>query len=92
MTPEVHARVMHEIILPTVEEVKKVGWSASWPAPGVVGRAGAPKVISVQLSFRRSGDQADRTYLKSTSTLLEAGIDGKLDQVVAEWDRRASVS
>ena len=94
VTPEVHARVMREIILPTVEGMKKDGtvYTGFLYAGLMIDETGAPKVIEFNCRFGDPETQPIMLRLKSDFVaLLEAGIDGKLDQVVAEWDRRVAL-
>ncbi len=94
VTPEVHARVMREIILPTVEGMKKDGtvYTGFLYAGLMIDETGAPKVIEFNCRFGDPETQPIMLRLKSDFVaLLDAGIDGKLDQVVAEWDRRVAL-
>ncbi|SFN39528.1 phosphoribosylamine--glycine ligase [Formivibrio citricus] len=94
VTPDVHARVMREIILPTVEGMKKDGtvYTGFLYAGLMIDEAGAPKVIEFNCRFGDPETQPIMLRLKSDFVaLLEAGIDGKLDQVEAEWDRRVAL-
>lgn len=94
VTPEVHARVMREIILPTVEGMKKDGtvYTGFLYAGLMIDAAGHPKVIEFNCRFGDPETQPIMLRLKSDFiTLLEAGVDGKLDQVEAEWDRRVAL-
>lgn len=94
VTPDVHARVMREIILPTVEGMKRDGtvFTGFLYAGLMIDQAGAPRVIEFNCRFGDPETQPIMLRLKSDFVaLLEAGIDGKLDQVTAEWDRRAAL-
>ncbi len=94
VTPGIHARVMREIILPTVEGMKKDGtvYTGFLYAGLMIDEAGAPKVIEFNCRFGDPETQPIMLRLKSDFvTLLDAGIDGKLDQVDAEWDRRVAL-
>lgn len=94
VTPDVHARVMREIILPTVEGMRRDGtvYTGFLYAGLMIDETGAPRVIEFNCRFGDPETQPIMLRLKSDFVaLLEAGIDGKLDQVEAQWDRRAAL-
>jgi len=94
VTPDIHARVMREIILPTVAGMEKDGtiYTGFLYAGLMIDAAGNPKVIEFNCRFGDPETQPIMLRLKSDFvTLLEAGIDGKLDQVEAQWDRRVAL-
>lgn len=94
VTPEIHARVMREIILPTVEGMKKDGtvYTGFLYAGLMIDAAGNPKVIEFNCRFGDPETQPIMLRLKSDLiALLDAGIEGRLDQVEADWDRRAAL-
>ena len=58
----------------------------------MIDKAGAPKVIEFNCRFGDPETQPIMARLKSDFTvLLEAGINGTLDKVEAEWDRRVAM-
>jgi phosphoribosylamine--glycine ligase len=94
ITPEIHARAMREVIRPVVQGMKAEGT----PYTGFLyaGLMIAPDGKLGVLEFNcRCGDpetQPIMLRLKSDfAALIEAAIDGKLDQVEAEWDRRCAL-
>ena len=94
VTTQVHARVMRDIILPTVAGMKKDGhaYTGFLYAGLMIDKAGNPFTIEFNCRFGDPETQPIMARLKSDFTvLLEAGIDGKLDQVEAEWDRRVAL-
>ncbi|MCG9079531.1 phosphoribosylamine--glycine ligase [Laribacter hongkongensis] len=94
VTPQVHARVMRDIILPTVAGMKKDGhaYTGFLYAGLMIDKVGNPFTIEFNCRFGDPETQPIMARLKSDFTvLLEAGIDGKLDQVEAEWDRRVAL-
>ncbi|WP_199052181.1 phosphoribosylamine--glycine ligase [Aquitalea sp. ASV15] len=94
VTPQVHNRVMREIILPTVQGMKKDGHSYSGflYAGLMIDKDGNPFTIEFNCRFGDPETQPIMARLKSDFTvLLEAGVNGKLDQVEAEWDRRVAL-
>ena len=94
VTPQVHNRVMREIILPTVQGMKKDGHSYTGflYAGLMIDKDGNPFTIEFNCRFGDPETQPIMARLKSDFTvLLEAGVNGKLDQVEAEWDRRVAL-
>lgn len=94
VTPGVHARVMREIILPTLEGMKKDGhvYTGFLYAGLMIDAQGSPSVIEFNCRFGDPETQPIMLRLKSDFTvLLEAGVNGRLDKVEAEWDRRVAL-
>jgi phosphoribosylamine---glycine ligase len=94
VTPDVHARVMREIIRPTVEGMAKDGtvYTGFLYAGLMIDTEGNPKVIEFNCRFGDPETQPIMLRLKSDLLeLLEAGVEGRLDQVEAEWDRRVAL-
>ncbi|RQW28328.1 phosphoribosylamine--glycine ligase [Rhodobacteraceae bacterium CH30] len=94
VTPEVHERAMREIILPTVAGMKKDGhaYTGFLYAGLMIDKAGQPFTIEFNCRFGDPETQPIMARMKSDFTeLLDAGIDGKLDQVTAEWDSRVAL-
>ena len=94
VTPEVHHRVMRDIILPTVRGMKADGHSYTGflYAGLMIDQDGNPFTIEFNCRFGDPETQPIMARLKSDFTvLLEAGINGTLDKVEAEWDRRVAL-
>lgn len=94
VTPDVHARVMREIILPTVQGMKKDGYEYTGflYAGLMIDQDGNPFTIEFNCRFGDPETQPIMARLKSDFTvLLEAGVNGQLDRVEAEWDRRVAL-
>ncbi|MFZ5697972.1 MAG: phosphoribosylamine--glycine ligase [Pseudomonadota bacterium] len=94
VTPEVHARVMREIIEPTVRGMAAEGniYTGFLYAGLMITRDGAPKVIEFNCRFGDPETQPIMLRLQtSLVALMEAGIAGKLDTTRAEWDPRAAI-
>ena len=94
VTPEVHARVMREIILPTVRGMKADGhaYTGFLYAGLMIDGNGNPFTIEFNCRFGDPETQPIMARLKSDFTvLLEAGVNGKLDTVEADWDRRVAL-
>ena len=94
VTPQVHAKVMHQIIMPTLNGMISDGipYSGFLYAGLMIDPAGNPRVVEFNC---RMGDPETQPIMMRLKTdlvdLVEAAIDGKLDQVEAEWDRRVAL-
>ncbi|KAB8314763.1 phosphoribosylamine--glycine ligase [Tolypothrix campylonemoides VB511288] len=94
VTPEVHARVMREIVEPTVRGMALDGvpFTGFLYAGLMIDRTGAPKVIEFNVRFGDPETQPVMLRLQSDLVdLVEAAIDGRLDGVQAQWDPRPSL-
>ncbi|MBX3687126.1 MAG: phosphoribosylamine--glycine ligase [Rhodocyclaceae bacterium] len=91
VTPEVHARVMREVIMPTLNGMAADGipYSGFLYAGLMIDPEGRPRVVEFNC---RMGDPETQPIMMRLKTdlveLLEAAIAGKLDNAEAEWDRR----
>ncbi|MCS4534646.1 phosphoribosylamine--glycine ligase [Neisseria montereyensis] len=88
VTPEVYERAMNEIILPTVQGMKAEGndFTGFLYAGLMIDSSGAPFTIEFNCRFGDPETQPIMSRLKSDlSDLVAAAIDGKLDQVEAQW-------
>jgi phosphoribosylamine--glycine ligase len=95
VTPALHARIMREVITPTVEGMLADGirFTGFLYAGIMVGADGAPKVLEFNCRMGDPETQPIMMRLKSDLvTLVEAAVNGKLDQVEAEWDRRTALA
>lgn len=94
VTPEIHARIMREVVEPTVAGMAADGvpFTGFLYAGLMIDASGAPKVIEFNVRF---GDPETQPVLMRLGSdfvdLVEAGIDGRLDQVQAEWDPRPAL-
>ena len=94
VTPDVHAKVMREVIMPTVQGMAKDGtvFTGFLYAGLMIDVLGNPKVIEYNCRFGDPETQPIMLRLKSDFvTLLEHGVNGTLDQIEAEWDRRVAM-
>ncbi len=94
VTPEIHDRIMNEVILPTVQGMAAEGnaYTGFLYAGLMITAAGEPKVIEYNCRFGDPETQPVLMRLKSDLVeLCEAALDGKLDQKNADWDTRAAV-
>ena len=91
VTPEIHARAMREVIRPVVAGMKAEGtpYTGFLYAGLMIDPKGQIKVLEFNCRMGDPETQPIMMRLKSDLyLLLEAAVDGKLDQVEAEWDRR----
>ncbi len=94
VTPQVHARVMREVVEPTVRGMAADGvpFTGFLYAGLMIDASGAPKVIEFNVRFGDPETQPVMMRLRSDLVdLLEAAIDGSLDGAQAQWDPRPSL-
>jgi phosphoribosylamine--glycine ligase len=94
VTAEVHARVMREVVNPTVQGMIADGmpFSGFLYAGLMIDAEGNPKVIEFNVRFGDPETQPVMMRLQSDfSELIEAAIEGRLDSVSAQWDPRCAV-
>ncbi len=88
VTPQVHARVMLEIVNPTVRGMIEDGipFTGFLYAGLMIDAGGTPKVIEFNVRFGDPETQPVMLRLESDLLdLIEAGIDGRLDHIEARW-------
>ncbi|MDD5295544.1 MAG: phosphoribosylamine--glycine ligase [Rhodocyclaceae bacterium] len=94
VTPQVHAKAMHQIILPTLAGMAAEGvhYTGFLYAGLMIDAAGNPRVVEFNC---RLGDPETQPIMMRLKTdlvdLVEAAIEGRLDKVDAEWDRRVAL-
>ena len=94
VTPVVHARVMREIILPTVRGMAADGipYTGFLYAGLMIARDGSVRTVEFNCRMGDPETQPIMMRLKTNLlTLLEHALAGKLDQIDAEWDRRVAM-
>ncbi|RMH85338.1 phosphoribosylamine--glycine ligase [Pseudomonas sp. AOB-7] len=94
VTPEVHQRVMDEVIYPTVRGMASEGnvYTGFLYAGLMIDKAGKPKVIEFNCRFGDPETQPIMCRLESSLVLLvEAALAKALDKVEATWDPRPTV-
>ncbi|WP_313398882.1 phosphoribosylamine--glycine ligase [Stenotrophomonas sp.] len=94
VTPDVHARVMREVVEPTVAGMTADGvpFTGFLYAGLMIDASGAPKVIEFNVRFGDPETQPVMLRLQSDLVdLVEAAIDGALAGVEAQWDPRPSL-
>jgi phosphoribosylamine--glycine ligase len=95
VTPEMHAKIMREVILPTVSGMAKDGlpYTGFLYAGVMISEAGQIKVLEFNCRMGDPETQPIMMRLKSDLvTLLEHAIDGRLGKIEAEWDRRTALA
>ena len=94
VTPELHTRIMEEVIYPTVEGMANEGYQyQGFLYAGImVAPDGTPKVLEYNCRF---GDPETQPILmRMQSDLVElclAGANGELSDKTCEWDSRAAL-
>ena len=98
VTPEVHARAMREIILPTIRGMEKDGivFTGFLYAGLMIDAQGQPKTLEFNC---RMGDPETQPIMMRLKTDLvdvllaatEPGATKRLDSIELQWDRRSAV-
>ena len=94
VTPAMHARVMREIINPTIAGMAKDGivFTGFLYAGLMIDAQGNPRTLEFNC---RMGDPETQPIMSRLKTdlvgVMEHAVNGTLDQVELEWDRRTAV-
>lgn len=94
VTPNVHARAMQDIILPTIEGMARDGipFTGFLYAGLMIDEQGVPRTLEFNT---RMGDPETQPIMMRLKTdlfdVLMAGTEGTLDQVELQWDRRVAL-
>jgi phosphoribosylamine---glycine ligase len=94
VTPEIHARVMREIIHPTLKGMALEGapFVGFLYAGLMIDESGKPRVVEFNARMGDPETQPIMMRLKSDFlSLVEAALAGQLHNTEAEWDRRAAL-
>ncbi|MBB5391412.1 MULTISPECIES: phosphoribosylamine--glycine ligase [unclassified Herbaspirillum] len=94
VTPALHARVMREIIVPTVQGMAKDGipFSGFLYAGLMIDDEGNPKTLEFNCRMGDPETQPIMARLKTDLlTVFEHAVSGTLDKVELEWDRRTAL-
>ena len=94
VTPGLHARIMREVILPTVQGLAAEGiqYTGFLYAGVMIDAAGTPKVLEFNCRLGDPETQPILVRLKSDLVdLVQQAINGTLDTVEVEWDRRSAL-
>jgi phosphoribosylamine--glycine ligase len=91
VTPEIHAKVMREVIQPTLAGMSREGmpYTGFLYAGLMIDAAGNPRVLEFNCRLGDPETQPIMMRLKSDLVdLVEAALERRLDKAEAEWDRR----
>ncbi|MCT7305700.1 phosphoribosylamine--glycine ligase [Ralstonia wenshanensis] len=94
VTPTLHARTLREIILPTIRGMEKDGipYTGFLYAGLMIDAEGNPKTLEFNC---RMGDPETQPIMARMKTdlydVLDRAIDGKLDGMELDWDRRTAL-
>ena len=94
VTPAMHARVMREVINPTINGMAKDGiaFTGFLYAGLMIDAAGNPKTLEFNCRMGDPETQPIMARLKSDLvTVMEHAVNGTLDAVELDWDRRTAV-
>jgi phosphoribosylamine--glycine ligase len=94
VTPALHARVMREIIMPTVHGMAKDGipYTGFLYAGLMIDAKGNPKTLEFNCRMGDPETQPIMARLKTDFlTVAEHAVNGTLDAVELEWDRRTAL-
>jgi phosphoribosylamine--glycine ligase len=94
VTPQLHARVMREIIQPAIAGMAKDGtpYAGFLYAGLMIDKAGNPKTLEFNCRLGDPETQPIMLRLKSDLlALVEHALEGTLDRAAADWDRRPAL-
>jgi len=94
VTPEIHGKIMREVIKPTVNGMEKDGipYTGFLYAGLMISPDGQIKTLEFNCRMGDPETQPIMLRLKSDLvTLTEHAVEGTLDKVEADWDRRAAL-
>ena len=94
VTPAIHARVLREVIQPVVRGMEQEGmpYTGFLYAGLMIDAQGRIKVL--EFNCRMGDPEAQPIMLRLKSnflTLVEHAVDGTLDKIEVEWDRRTAL-
>lgn len=94
VTPALHARVLREIIMPTVRGMEKDGipYTGFLYAGLMIDKEGTPRTLEFNC---RMGDPETQPIMARLKTdlfdVMEHAVNGKLDSIELDWDRRTAL-
>jgi len=94
VTPELHARVIREVIQPVLSGMAEEGhpYGGFLYAGLMIDGSNNPRVLEFNCRLGDPETQPILLRLKSDLfELIERAVDGKLDRTTAEWDRRPAL-
>jgi phosphoribosylamine--glycine ligase len=94
VTPNVHAKVMQEIVMPTIAGMSADGatFTGFLYAGLMIDASGNPRVV--EFNARLGDPEAQVLLMRLKSDLVDLlmhATDGTLDQVELQWDRRVAL-
>jgi len=94
VTPQVHARAMRDVILPTIRGMDKDGipFTGFLYAGLMIDGEGKPKTL--EFNTRMGDPETQPIMMRLKSDLVDvmmAATSGKLDEVELQWDRRVAL-
>ncbi|MBB2485528.1 phosphoribosylamine--glycine ligase [Mitsuaria sp. WAJ17] len=94
VTPNVHAKAMHEIIMPTIQGMARDGipFTGFLYAGLMIDEHGQPR--TVEFNTRMGDPETQPIMMRLKSDLFEVlmhATEGTLDQVELQWDRRVAL-
>lgn len=94
ITPALHARILREIIIPTVTGMAKDGitYTGFLYAGVMIDKSGNPKTLEFNCRMGDPETQPIMARLRSDLLhVLERAVDGRLDDMELQWDRRTAL-
>ena len=95
VTPTIHARIMRDVVVPTINGMAAEGipYTGFLYAGVMIDRAGVPRVLEFNCRLGDPETQPILVRLRSDLVeLIEHALNGTLDRVEAEWDRRVALT
>jgi phosphoribosylamine--glycine ligase len=98
VTPEIHARAMREVILPTIRGMDKdgIGYTGFLYAGLMIDAQGQPKTL--EFNCRMGDPETQPILIRLKTDLLDVllaatvpGPHGRLDEIELQWDRRTAL-
>jgi phosphoribosylamine---glycine ligase len=91
VTPDVHARAMREVILPTIRGMEKDGTGFLYAGLMITADK---KVKTLEFNCRMGDPETQPIMMRLKSDLVDvmlAATEGKLDTIELDWDRRVAL-
>jgi len=94
VTPDIHQRIVEQVIMPTVRGMAAEGmpYTGFLYAGVMIDAQGTPNVLEYNCRFGDPETQPIVMRLQSDLVALcQAALDGRLDQIAAQWDPRPAL-